>query len=154
MSVNYPYPRPVFCVDCIVFLYRGSIYPTHFLAIKRGGEPFKGQWALPGGFMEDNETPTQASSRELKEETGLNLKPDHLVGVYEDGETQRDPRQPYVNSIAFVYNVYEEVEIQAGDDAAEVEWLEITKENVQNLAFDHKQMIKDAYETNLYGDLK
>lgn len=155
MSVNYSYPRPVFCVDSVVFAYQGgSIDPTHFLVIKRGGEPFKGQWALPGGFMDDNETPSRASRRELIEETGLDLNPDNCLGVYEDGEKQRDPRQPYVNSIAYIYNVYGDFpEIEAGDDAKEVKWQPLTKENIENLAFDHTQIVMDAYRSHLYGDL-
>ena len=71
MSYTYKYPRPAVTADCVVITHEAE---PRVLLIKRGGEPFKDCWAIPGGFMEMNETTEQCAVRELKEETGLNIK--------------------------------------------------------------------------------
>jgi len=107
------------------------------LLIKRGREPFKGMWALPGGLLEENETIEQCAKREAKEETSLNVKPEKLIGVYSD--TSRDPRK--VVSVAFICGI-ESGEEKAGDDASDTEWFDIEK--IPELAADHNKIIKDA----------
>ena len=105
--------------------------------VRRGSEPFEGQWALPGGFVEVGETVRQAAVREAAEETGLAVEVSRLVGVY--SEPDRDPRGHNV-SIAFLARVLGG-QMQASTDAAEVEHLDPA---TVELAFDHRRIIADA----------
>jgi 8-oxo-dGTP diphosphatase len=105
--------------------------------IRRGREPFRGQWALPGGFVEVGETVEEAATREAAEETGLAVEIARLVGVYSDPE--RDPRGHNV-SVAFLARVLSG-ELSAATDAAEVSLLD---PGSVELAFDHRKIIDDA----------
>ena len=105
--------------------------------IRRGSEPFEGQWALPGGFVEVGETVEQAAKREAAEETGLAVELAGLVGVYSDSD--RDPRGHNV-SVAFLARVLGG-ELSAATDAAEVAVLD---PEVADLAFDHRRILDDA----------
>ncbi|HEX6709163.1 MAG TPA: NUDIX hydrolase [Rubrobacter sp.] len=105
--------------------------------IRRGSEPFKGQWALPGGFVEKGETVEEAARREAAEETGLAVEISRLVGVYSDPD--RDPRGHNV-SVAFLAQVLSG-QMQAASDASEVGVLDPA---TVELAFDHRQIIADA----------
>jgi 8-oxo-dGTP diphosphatase len=105
--------------------------------VRRGSEPFEGQWALPGGFVEVGETVRQAAVREAAEETGLAVEVSRLVGVY--SEPDRDPRGHNV-SIAFLARVLGG-QMQTSTDAAEVELLDPA---TVKLAFDHRRIIADA----------
>lgn len=110
--------------------------------IRRGSEPFEGQWALPGGFVEVGETVEQAAVREAAEETGLAVEIAGLVGVY--SEPERDPRGHNV-SVAFLARVLSG-EMQAATDASEVEVLDPDE---VDLAFDHAKIIADARDLDL-----
>jgi 8-oxo-dGTP diphosphatase len=127
-------------VDAII-PYEGKI-----VLIKRGCEPFKGCYALPGGIVEYGEKVEDAVLREVKEETGLDGKIYKLVGVYFD--PARDPRGHFV-SICYVV-VPVGGELKAGSDAKEVELFPL--DSLPELAFDHGKMIKDA-EGDLRGIL-
>jgi 8-oxo-dGTP diphosphatase len=105
--------------------------------IRRGGEPFEGQWALPGGFVEVGETVEAAAVREVAEETGLAVELARLVGVYSD--PGRDPRGHNV-SVAFLARVLGG-ELAAATDAAEVSVLD---PGAVELAFDHRRIVDDA----------
>src|SRR5215211_9158387 len=105
--------------------------------IRRGSDPFEGQWALPGGFVDVGETVHEAAVREAAEETGLAVEVSRLVGVY--SEPDRDPRGHNV-SVAFLVRVLGG-QMQAASDAAEVEVLD---PNTVELAFDHSRIIADA----------
>lgn len=105
--------------------------------IRRGSDPYEGQWALPGGFVEVGETVEQAAAREAAEETGLDVELAHLVGVY--SEPTRDPRGHNV-SVAFLARVLGG-ELSAATDAAEVAVLD--PESIE-LAFDHRRIVSDA----------
>jgi len=126
---------PRLTVDCVVFNADGVVL------IRRGVEPYKGWFALPGGFVEIGESVEHACSREMEEETGLKIDSNvlKLIGVY--SAPDRDPRRHTV-SIAFLGHSNLET-LQAGDDAAHVEvvkdWREI------NIAFDHKKIIENAW---------
>ena len=122
-----PYPHPAVAVDIVVFtLIEGRL---HLLLIKRKGEPFAGSWALPGGFLQMNETVEQAAQRELKEETGVESHQadkrspwagPKLLGIYSG--PQRDPRER-VLSIAYMACVRAtSVILEAGSDALEAQW--------------------------------
>lgn len=124
---------PLLTVDCVVFDAAGRV-----LLIRRGRPPFEGQYALPGGFVDVGETVEDACRRELLEETGVKAGRLHLVGVYSSPD--RDPRGHSV-STAFMTRVRKAV-ATAGDDAAAVEWVEGWRR--RSLAFDHKQIVRDA----------
>jgi len=124
--------NPALTVDAII-LKDGEI-----VLIQRKGEPFQGQYALPGGFVEYGETVEAALRREVFEETGLVVEVRSLVGVYSD--PRRDPRG-HVVSVAFTAAIVGGV--LAGDsDAAKAMLWDITK--LPPLAFDHGQIVQDA----------
>ena len=122
---------PKLMVDVVILSERGVVL------IRRGSEPFKGKWALPGGFVEVGETVEEAADREAAEETGLVVEVARLVGVYSDPE--RDPRGHNV-SVAFLVRVLSG-ELAAASDAAEVAVLDPAS---VELAFDHTKIIEDA----------
>ncbi len=123
--------RPL-TADAIV-LYGGKI-----VLVRRGNDPYKGRLALPGGFVEPDETVEQAVIRETKEETSLDVEIVRLVGVY--SEPGRDPRGPTV-SVCYLMKVTGG-RLAAASDAAEVEL--IRPDEVPKLAFDHNRMVEDA----------
>lgn len=125
---------PALTVDCVVFDPTGRV-----LLIRRRHEPFKGGYALPGGFVEIGETVEEACRRELREETGVCARDLRLVGVYSD--PSRDPRGHTV-SVAFLAQLAAPAEAVAGDDAAAAEWVADWRR--QRLAFDHARVLADA----------
>jgi 8-oxo-dGTP diphosphatase len=108
------------------------------LVVKRKNPPYQGQWALPGGYVDEGETFLQAAVRELKEETSLIVHPSRMsfVGVYDD--PQRDPRGRAIGA-AFITE-WDGQRPVAADDALEVEW----KSTAIELAFDHNKIVSDA----------
>ncbi len=124
---------PALTTDCVVFDPSGRV-----LLIKRKNAPFKGEYALPGGFVEIGETLDDACRRELREETGIVAGMLELVGVYSD--PKRDPRG-HTCSVVYLAHVAS-TEPQAGDDAAAAEWIEDWR--FTKLAFDHARILKDA----------
>ena len=130
----YDYERPMLTADCAVVNGRGEL-----LLVRRGGEPFKDCWALPGGFMEMDETIERCAMRELEEETGIRVTEEELrlIGIY--SAPGRDPRGRTVTA-AYAISVGD-CTATAGDDAAEVRWWPLTE--LPPLAFDHAQIIAD-----------
>lgn len=133
------------CPVCGRFNNRGLTVDTIILKnnlvllIKRGAEPFKDFWALPGGFVEWNETVENAVKRETKEEVGVDVTNMELIGVYSN--PNRHPKQ----CITLTYRVFIEGEPKPGDDAKEIKWQSI--DNVSDeLAFDHKKVIEEYLE--------
>lgn len=124
---------PALTVDCVVFDAEGRL-----LLIRRANEPFKGRYALPGGFVDAGETVEQAALRELREETGVIGKIDKLIGVYSD--PKRDPRGPTV-SVSFLVTPATSL-AAAADDAADAEF--VTDWRGLTLAFDHARIVADA----------
>jgi len=118
------------------------------LLIKRGAEPFKGKWALPGGFhQEDDEDLEHCAVRELREETGLIVEKHmiHLLTVR--SAKDRDPRQNRVISVSYLYIVDGLLpKVTGGDDAAHAEWCEIRAIDPKDLAFDHAEICKLGIE--------
>jgi len=137
----YDWPRPMVTVDAVVFSL--SAGKTQVLLVNRKREPYKGRWAVPGGFVEIDEELEDAVARELEEETGLTgvkLKQMHAFG-----RCGRDPRGRQI-SIAFTGIATKgKNQIKAGDDAAEAQWFDI-EELPRDLAFDHDEMIKCGIE--------
>ncbi len=115
------------------------------LLIRRGRPPFEGDYALPGGFVEVGETVEDACRRELKEETGIEVRELKLVGVYSD--PKRDPRG-HTCSVAYLAQVAP-AKPTAGDDAAAAEWVEDWRS--EKLAFDHADIIADAVTVRARG---
>jgi 8-oxo-dGTP diphosphatase len=126
------YQNPALAVDA-VWIRLGRV-----LLVRRGRPPFRGQWALPGGFVELRETVEGAVVRELKEETGLTARPWKLVGVYSGPD--RDPRKP-ITSVVFLMKGRGGTP-RGGDDAADAAWVPL--EQAHPLAFDHEQIVGDA----------
>jgi len=122
--------------DCVVVRHRAEV-----LLVKRGNEPYKGCWALPGGFMEMDETIEHCAVRELQEETSLTVNEENLklIGVY--SAPGRDPRGRTVTA-AYRIDIGDDVKAAAGDDAAEVRWWPL--EALPPLAFDHDEIIAAA----------
>jgi 8-oxo-dGTP diphosphatase len=120
-------------VDAVI-VEKGKI-----LLIKRGRPPYKGHWALPGGFVEYGETTEEAVVRETKEETGLTCEVVRLTGVY--SAPDRDPRGHTV-SVVYLMTIVEG-EVAAGDDAGDAAWVDLG-ELPDEVAFDHATIISDA----------
>lgn len=113
----------------------------NFILIKRGNEPYKDYWALPGGFVEYGECVEDAAIREALEETSINVTLDKLVGVYSD--PSRDPRG---HTVSIVYTARGNMsQMKADDDACDIGIF--TPEDLEkiNLAFDHDKIIKDCF---------
>jgi len=125
--------------DCVVFDREGRI-----LLIRRKNEPFRGAFALPGGFVDIGETVEAACRREVLEETGITIGALRLVGVYSD--PGRDPRGHTV-SIAYMARVPPATRPRAGSDAEDAQWL--GDWHNLDLAFDHAQIIADAERMGL-----
>ena len=109
------------------------------LLIQRGRDPFKGKWALPGGFVDQDEDLADAAARELLEETGITAGKMAQLGAF--GKPGRDPRHRTV-SIAFTAFADEGAAATAGDDADRAEWFPIDR--LPELAFDHAEIIASA----------
>lgn len=124
---------PLLTADCVVFDRAGRL-----LLIKRKHTPFKGQYALPGGFVDIGETVEEAALRELDEETGIGGKIISLIGVYSN--PKRDPRGHTV-STAFLIRPSSS-KVAGGDDAESAEF--VTEWKSLKLAFDHNKILADA----------
>jgi len=151
------YPRPSVTADLFVFTYNDKI-EMQVLLIKRGDEPFKGAWALPGGFVDlyKKETVIEAAVRELKEETNIDCSAEKLQFYGFFDAPGRDPREREdgdYRTISFGYALHvpnpEELDIKAMDDAAEYRWASVKDciEGREELAFDHREEIQAAWKT-------
>jgi len=131
----YDWPRPMVTVDAVVFGFFKD--KAKLLLINRKREPFKGNWALPGGFVGIDEELEEAAARELAEETGLaNVK---LEQMRTFGKCGRDPRGRQITVAFMGIAAKGQNKIRSGDDAAEARWFDIEK-LPQNLAFDHSEI--------------
>jgi 8-oxo-dGTP diphosphatase len=126
-------------VDAVVLKKEKSDYVL--LLIKRKNAPFKDCWALPGGFVDENEDLEAAAKRELEEETQIKIN--HLDQIGAFGKPFRDPRGHMV-SIAYFGIVPEKTIAIASDDAKEAQWFSIN--GLPELAFDHSDIIKTALQ--------
>ena len=138
MAYTYKYPRPAVTADCIVITREAE---PKVLLIQRGGEPFKGAWAFPGGFMDMDETTEQCAIRELEEETGLRVSDIKQIGAY--SKVDRDPRGRTI-TVAYLTIIDEPIAVTGQDDAAKAEWWPV--DALPPLAFDHDEIMADAME--------
>ncbi|MFW9803795.1 MAG: NUDIX domain-containing protein [Candidatus Thorarchaeota archaeon] len=109
------------------------------LLVKRGRDPYKDSWALPGGFVEYGETVEEAAAREVLEETGLRVTLEAILGVYSD--PRRDPRGHTITTVFIARPVAGEP--VGGDDAAEASWVSLESLEAKTLAFDHSKIVED-----------
>ncbi len=140
MIYTYAYPRPAVTVDIIVTRTLKDL--AQILLIERKNQPFKNQWALPGGFVDIDEEIDDAAYRELTEETSISdIKLDQFRTF---GKPGRDPRGRTISIIYFGTLTNEKQKIEAGDDAKNLKWFSI--DDLPELAFDHDQIIKSFLE--------
>ena len=140
-TYTYDYPRPAVTADCVIFC-RDEQYGLSVLLIERRGEPYKGCWAFPGGFLEMDETVEECAVRELQEETGLviSVEDDSLTQLGCYSKVDRDPRGRVI-TIAF-YTLIEKRDVAGNDDARQARWFTI--QSLPSLAFDHERILQDA----------
>ncbi len=144
------FPRVAVTVDIALFtLVDGNLA---VLLVERGGHPYLGAWALPGGFVRPEETIEQAAARELAEETGVARFGGHLEQLATYGDPDRDPRMRVV-SVAHVAIAPRLPAARAGSDAARARYwtidelgFERRRKNAPKLAFDHDEIVRDALE--------
>ena len=136
MSYIYEYPRPAVTADCVVITKETE---PKVLLIQRGNEPFKGQWAFPGGFMNMDETTEQCAIRELEEETGLKVTDIQQIGAY--SKVDRDPGGRTV-TVAYLAIIDKVEAVKGLDDAAKAQWFSLS--SLPKLAFDHEDIMNDV----------
>jgi 8-oxo-dGTP diphosphatase len=135
---SYKYPHPALAADLAIFtLLKGSL---HLLLVERAREPFKGRWALPGGFVRMHEDLPSAAARELQEETGVAGAYLEQVGAF--GSPERDPRERVVSIAFFAIIASDTVHLQSGSDAAAARWWPVNE--LPQLAFDHQEILEHA----------
>jgi 8-oxo-dGTP diphosphatase len=131
------YSRPMLTVDVVALA--GAKASLSVLLVQRGNPPFRGSWALPGGFVEEGEQVIEAAPRELAEETGLRTGELQLLGVYDT--PGRDPRG-WTVSVAYLARIQSEVSVAGADDASDARWFALG--SLPELAFDHALILADA----------
>lgn len=112
------------------------------LLIERGADPFRGKWALPGGFVRPDEGLDDCASRELREETGAHGV--YLEQLYSFGEVNRDPRGRVISVAYFALVPQSTIELRSGTDAAKAQWHPVR--GIPPLAFDHAEVVKVAVD--------
>lgn len=149
MVYTSEHPPFAVTVDIVVLAVRDEQLSA--LLVRRGGAPFEGRLALPGGFVDVDESLLAAARRELQEETGVDLAATHLEQLGAYGEPDRDPRMRTV-SVAWLAVVAAGLEPTAGSDASEASWVAVddiltgSSHGRDRLAFDHDQILADGVE--------
>ncbi|OQY26702.1 MAG: NUDIX hydrolase [Candidatus Cloacimonetes bacterium 4572_55] len=138
MAFTYEYPRPALTVDCVIFGFKEE--GLKLLLIQRSEYPFRGEWALPGGFVEMEESLDQAARRELEEETGV--KNVYIEQLHTFGGMDRDPRGRTVTVAYYSLVNLDDYPPRAGSDAQRAKWFPIHE--VPKLAFDHQDILACA----------
>lgn len=137
---QYEYPHPAVTTDIVIFTIRDG--QLKLLLIRRGGEPFKGKWALPGGFVEIDEDLEEGARRELEEETGVSGV--WLEQLYTFGRPGRDPRERVITVAYYALVPSDRLAIRAATDAEAVGWFAL--DELPPLAFDHAEIVAMARE--------
>ncbi len=139
--------RPMVATDCVIFGFDDK--DLKVLLVERGIEPFKGSWALPGGFLREGENTEQGARRELMEETGL--KDFFIEQLYTFSDAGRDPRGWVISVVYFSLINRNAMSPEAGDDAERAEWFAL--DSLPALAFDHAHILEVAV-ARLKGKLR
>jgi 8-oxo-dGTP diphosphatase len=134
------YPQPSVTTDIVIFSIREK--ELNLLLVKRGVAPFKGKWAIPGGFVGLEESLENAAKRELKEETGVEAS--YLEQLYTFGDVKRDPRGRVISIAYFALMNSNNVELKATTDVSDTKWFSIKK--LPELSFDHKEILNYALQ--------
>jgi 8-oxo-dGTP diphosphatase len=138
MKVTYDFPRPAVTVDCVVFGFdEGDL---KVLLVRRDVEPFRGKWALPGGFVREDESLEEAARRELREETGIEKL--YLEQLYTFGDIGRDPRGRVITVAYYALVKLAAYDVNAATDASSAAWFPVA--DVSRLAFDHEKILEVA----------
>ena len=140
MAYTYEYPHPAVTTDIVIFTIRRD--ELKVLLIKRALPPFRNMWALPGGFVNLEESLEAGARRELEEETGV--RDVYLEQLYTFGEPDRDPRERVITVAYYALVPSDEMDIQAGTDAEGVSWFAMRE--LPELAFDHGAILDMAYD--------
>lgn len=140
MAYTYEHPRPAVTVDAVVFARDGDA--LRVLLVRRGRPPFEGAWALPGGFVEMDETLLESAKRELAEETGLTGVA--LEQLHAFGDPGRDPRGRTVSVVHWGVMDGPPPAVRGDDDADEARWHDV--DALPELAFDHADILAKALE--------
>lgn len=138
--IEKEHPKPSVTVDIVIFTIEDN--ELKVLLVKRGIEPFKDKWAIPGGFVKLNESLEEAAKRELEEETGV--KEVYFEQLYTFGDVNRDPRGRVVTVAYFALINSEKAkqELRATADVSEAKWFFMS--GLPELAFDHAKILKYA----------
>lgn len=137
---RYRHPHPAVTTDIVLFTIRDD--QLKLLLIKRGGEPYQGHWALPGGFVEMDEDLEMSARRELEEETGVSGV--YLEQLYTFGRPDRDPRERVITVAYYALIPSNQMRLQAATDAEAVGWFAF--EEPPPLAFDHDEIVAMAHQ--------
>ncbi|MDH5178302.1 MAG: NUDIX hydrolase [Gammaproteobacteria bacterium] len=137
---QYKYPHPAVTTDIVIFTIRDN--QLKLLLIMRAGEPFKGKWALPGGFVTMDESLDEGARRELEEETGVSGV--YLEQLYTFGAVDRDPRERVITVAYYALIPSDKIRLQAATDAEAVGWFSM--DALPELAFDHQQIVAMAQQ--------
>lgn len=138
MTYTYEYPHPAVTTDVVILTVLDGALKV--LLIKRGMDPFKGKWALPGGFVKIDESVDTCAVRELEEEAGI--KDVYLEQLYTFGRVNRDPRERVISVAYYALIPGDDVELKAGTDAAEAKWFDVSE--LPELSFDHSEILAMA----------
>lgn len=145
MPRSTKHPAVAVTVDLVILTVREDLLQV--LTVRRGEEPYAGQWALPGGFLRPDEDLPAAAARELREETGLSTERFHLEQLGSYGAPDRDPRMRTV-TVAYIALAADLPVPTAGTDASEARWQPVRDllEDADALAFDHARILRDGVE--------
>ncbi len=139
-SYCYEYPHPAVTTDVVVFSIRQQ--RLQLLLIRRAADPYRGHWALPGGFLDIDEDLEACAKRELKEETGISGV--FLEQLYTFGTPTRDPRERVISVTYYALVPSARLQVRAASDAAAADWFPL--DQLPDLAFDHREIITLAHQ--------
>jgi 8-oxo-dGTP diphosphatase len=137
------YHYPAISVDVVIFTLRADDLQVSL--VQRKYPPFKGRWAIPGGFIQESEALEAAARRELEEETGV--RDVYLEQLYTFGDPKRDPRGRVI-TVAYLALVPTPLALAAGSDASDARWWSVYQ--LPRLAFDHAKILKYALQRLRY----
>ena len=153
------YEKPSVTVDVLIFTIFNEKNDNYrkldekklsLLLIKRGGHPFKGKWAIPGGFISMNESLEEGAKRELYEET--NVKDIYLEQLYTYGDVNRDPRTRVISSSYMALVSSDKLDVKAGDDAADARWFSVDYKLISTTVNKEKKESIKRYRLELFNE--